>query len=51
MLERFQFTGGKAFSKLKQSKDKRAELVAWCGTVIEILSEYINQNEKAKLFT
>ena len=51
MLRKLQTTGASALGKLEESKDKRAEVVEWCGTGIEILSKYLNPNEKAKLFS
>jgi len=51
ILRKLQTTGEEVLGKLEESKDKRAEVVAWCGQGMEILGEYINQNEKATLFT
>jgi len=42
MLRRLKTTGEDALKRLKKSKDKRAKVVAWCGTGIKILSEYLN---------
>jgi len=41
MLKRLQTTGEDALGKLEESNDKRAEVVEWCGTGIEILCEYL----------
>lgn len=51
MIRKLQSAGEEAIGRLEKSKEKRAEVVAWCGTGLGILSEYLNQNEKAKLLT
>ena len=51
MLRRLQTTGEEALGKLDQCKDKREEVVAWCGTGMEILSEYLNRHESFKLLS
>jgi len=48
-LKRLQTSGEEAHDKLKESKDKRAEVVAWCGQGMEILGEYLFKHERAKL--
>ena len=39
MLRKLQTAGASALGKLEESKDKRAEVVEWCGTGMEILGE------------
>jgi len=41
MLRKLQTTGEKALGKLEESKDKRAEVVEWCSTGMDILGEYL----------
>ena len=51
MIKRLQTSGENALGKLEESKDNRAEVVAWCGTGMEILSESLYKHEKIKLLS
>ena len=50
-LKRLQTTGEDALDKLGRCRDKRAKVVAWCGTGIETLSKYLFKHERAKLLS